>query len=483
MSRARAMVVVPLMCALLANGLGCVYYNGMYNANRLAKSARKAERDGRAFEANNLWGQVATKAESVVVRHPRSKYADEAAVLRGLALSRLGQCEQGLGPLGRGSLLRGNSDLAEDALLATGQCQLALGNLAAADAAFIQLLDSRSSERRGEARYQHARVARQLGRHEDALSALEGLRDPRVAPERLLALAGTGRAAEALTLADSLVASGDTVTPWDSLLVTLGRQDPVSASGLVDRLRALPKRPAGTQARWLLEDGLRLLVLDTAKARARFHAALETDGKGEIAGSASLRMLRLDLSRVAAPEELPPFIERLKHLASQHPASAGSLTQFGASVAGVLAASGGPPGAPQGDLRLFLGAEAARDTLSAPLLAQALFRRIPGDWPYSPYAPKAILAAQQLDSTWTDSARVLLEERYLDSPYLALVRGQATEEYRQLEDSLGAFAARLAPPVKRAPAGRRTPPRREDDYEEPGRRPQPAPGTRVVEPR
>ena len=68
--------------ALIASLLGgCVYYNGMYNANRLAGSARKAEREGRTYEANNLWGQVATKAESVVVRHPDSKYAEEAAVL------------------------------------------------------------------------------------------------------------------------------------------------------------------------------------------------------------------------------------------------------------------------------------------------------------------------------------------------------------------------------------------------------------------
>ena len=64
---------------------GCVYYNGMYRANRLANSARKAERDGRTFEANNLWGQVATKAESVMVRHPTSKYAEQAELLRILA--------------------------------------------------------------------------------------------------------------------------------------------------------------------------------------------------------------------------------------------------------------------------------------------------------------------------------------------------------------------------------------------------------------
>ena len=84
---------LTLATALLG---GCVYYNGMYNANRLAGAARKAERDGRTFEANNLWGQVATKAESVVARHPTSKYAEEAAVLRGIALARLGQCDEAL---------------------------------------------------------------------------------------------------------------------------------------------------------------------------------------------------------------------------------------------------------------------------------------------------------------------------------------------------------------------------------------------------
>ena len=69
--------------ALLAGAFllgGCVYYNGMYNTNRMAKSARKAERDGRAFEAQGYWGQVVTKADSLVVRHPRRKYADQATV-------------------------------------------------------------------------------------------------------------------------------------------------------------------------------------------------------------------------------------------------------------------------------------------------------------------------------------------------------------------------------------------------------------------
>src|SRR3954466_16079792 len=108
----------------------------MYNANRLANSARNAEHDGRTFEANNLWGQVATKAESVVVRHPTSKYAGEATMLRGVALAKLGQCDQALGPLSRIGITTTPSELSEDALLATGLCQVAVGNLGAADAAF-----------------------------------------------------------------------------------------------------------------------------------------------------------------------------------------------------------------------------------------------------------------------------------------------------------------------------------------------------------
>jgi tetratricopeptide (TPR) repeat protein len=468
-----------LLVALLG---GCVYYNGMYNANRLARSARKAEREGRTFDANNLWGQVATKAESVVVRHPRSKYADEAAVLRGLALARLGQCEQAFGPLGRATLLRGNSDLAEEALLTSGRCQVALGNVTAGDAAFSQLLESRNAERRSEAHFHHARALRSSGQYQEALAALDHTRDPRAAEERLLALAGSGRRAEALVVADSLVARGDTTKPWDSLLVTLGRQDPAAASNLVNRLRRLPNVSAESRARWLVEDGLRLLPSDTARAAARFREALEVGGSGEAASRASLQLIRMNLGQLSHPQELGGVAELLKASAGRYQIGSAALTQLGVTVAGVMAASSAGWQTPQGDLRLFLGAEAARDSLGALRLATSMFRRVVDEWPSSPYAPKAVLAAQQLDSTWSDSARALLEERYLDSPYLALIRGEDTAAYRQLEDSLAAFAARTAPARRAAPGVRRAPPPR-DEPDAPGRRSQPAPTTRVIEPK
>ena len=468
-----------LVVALLG---GCVYYNGMYNANRLARSARKAEREGRTFEANNLWGQVATKAESVVVRHPKSKYAEEAAVLQGLALARLGRCDLALGPLDRAALTsRVDADLTEEAFLAAGRCQVALGNPVAGEDAFRQVLESKNPERRREARLEHARMLRQAGRPQEALAVLEGLQDPRVEVERLLALAATGLAPRALALADSLVAKGDTSKPWDSVVVALGRQDPSAASDLVDRIRRLPNRPAETQARWLLEDGIRLTPSDTTRAASRFREAIKIGSRGQAAGRASLQLVRLDLQRARQPQDLASAAQALGALSQRYEAVAPEAEQLDRTIAGVLAAAALTADAPQGDLRLFLAAEAARDSLAAPQLAEGIFQRIVNQWPASAYAPKAVLAAQQLDPTWADSARSLLEGRYVDSPYYVLIRGDATPAYRQLEDSMGAFAAGLARAAQR-PASKGVAPQAGDEKGQPQRRPPPTPGTRVLEP-
>jgi tetratricopeptide (TPR) repeat protein len=480
MTRPARFIRFTLIAALLG---GCVYYNGMYNANRLARSARKAERDGRTLEANNLWGQVATKAESVVARHPTSKYAEEAIVLRGVALARLGQCEQALGALARTPLGSMPDDLTEDGLLATGRCQLALGNIPASEAAFSQLLDSKDRERRREAHFQHARLLRQSGRYREALRVLEGVKDPRADSERILALAGADRLPEALALTDSLIARRDTARPWDSLMVVLGRQSPAAASRVLDRIRPLPVRSPDIQTRRLLEDGIRLAYSDTARAGRRFREVLSVGGNSDAAGRASLQLVLMDLRRARRVEDLPPVIRALKTVSDRFETVAYESTQLGATVAGIHgAATSVTWETPRGDLRLFLAAEAARDSLRAPGLAQGLFHRILEDYPNSSYAAKVVLAVQQLDSTWADSARGLLEGLYLDSPYLAMIRGESSEEYRKLEDSLGAYAATLA--VKAPVAGprpRRIPAVRED-ADEPRRRP-PAPGTsRVPEP-
>jgi hypothetical protein len=431
---------------------GCVYYNGMYNANRLARSAQKAERDGRTFEANNLWGQVATRAESVLVRHPRSKYVNQAMVLKGVALARMGQCPNAIGPLGRSSLIDQHSDLAEEAALALGRCELEMGDPGAAERALARAQASKNSRRQQEGRFHRARALRLTGRHEEALQALTGLEGSRVDQERLLALAGARRPDQTIALADSLLARNDSAIVWDSVLVALGRSDPLAASKLVDHLRAQPKTTPATHARRLLEDGARLASIDTARATQRLLEASRVGAGTESGERAQLHLLRVKLARIQQPAELSSADSGLRRLAPVTSGVTSEVRQLRFLVGWVRAqADSIQPGTPQGDLRLFLSAETARDSLGAPLLAARLFRRIAEEWPASPYAPKALLAGQQLDTVWADTARALLSEHYSDSPYLAYVRGEDAPAFRQLEDSLRAFAA--AEPVRAEPLG------------------------------
>ncbi|MBA3345472.1 MAG: hypothetical protein H0T44_09275 [Gemmatimonadales bacterium] len=429
---------------LLAAGLlaGCVYYNGMYNAKRLARSAQKAEREGRTFDAGNLWGQVVTRAESVVVRHPESKYVDEALVLQGIALARLRQCPSAISPLGRVALLPAGSDLAEEAALALGRCQMELGSSAAADLAFARVVDSRDPVRREFARLHRARALRLNGRHREALSLLAEMPASAVQEERLLALAGMRRRAEALALLDSIVARSDSAAASDSLLTALGRENPIVASDLLDRLDSRPGVQPAVRARRLLDDALRLAPVDSARAAARIRQAMRSGAGTPSGDQAEIRLLRLGLTRVRDASELAPHAAALQQVITRKSSSAADAGQLHSSVTQVKsAADSSAPGVPRGDLRVFLAAEVARDSLAAPTLAASLFRRVADDWPYSPYAPKALIAGQALAPEWADSARALLVERYADSPYLALLRGEEAAGFEELEDSLRAFAA------------------------------------------
>ncbi|MGH7498911.1 MAG: tetratricopeptide repeat protein, partial [Gemmatimonadales bacterium] len=452
-ARVRRIPALALTAALLA---GCAYYNGMYNTNRLVRSAQKAERENRPFEASNLWGQVITRAESVSVRHPHSKYAAQATVLRGLAMSRLNQCPQAIVPLGQVELLP-PGDLAEEATLALGQCQIETGDPASADLAFTRLVDSKDEFVKYQARFQHGRALRMTGHYDEAIPLLQESKEPRVADELLLALSGAGRDEEADSLAGVMLAGGDSTRVWDSLVVVMSRQRPGSAEAVLDRLSAQEGSAPFLTSRRLYEEGVRLGAVDTARAAARLRQAVEMGAGTEGGERARLRLFRLDVSRADGVAALASLSDSLRVFAGNATVINLDAMMLEATIGRVqFAADSGGAAIPEGDLRLFLAAESARDTLAAPRVAGELFRRIVTEWPESPYAPKALLAGERLDSTWADSAQMLLAERYSDSPYLAVVRGEAPDGYRILEDSLLAFAA--AQPVTRPPPGVRARP-------------------------
>jgi tetratricopeptide (TPR) repeat protein len=421
----------------------------MYNANRLVNQAEKAEREGRSFEADGLWAQAAVRAESVLVHHPKSKWADDAMVLRGKAYKNRGDCPTAIPSLREAIYTSPDPVLVEQAALLLGECHLEMGNFLAAEEVLHRALGSGDSLTRRRARLSQAEALTWAGRHEAALSIYRDIDDSTSDQTRILALGGGGSLPHAAALADSLMARNDSTVEWDSLLAIVGRRDLLAASALTDRLIQNPDLNSEVRARWLLEDGQRLLQVDTARAKERLSAASgKGDERTEAGSQARLTLARLQLARVRAVGEfdsLEPSLTELRELGRSGGFRAGRLLT---EIERVRRADSVGPDTPQGDLEVFLAAERTRDALGAPALASRLFQRLVETWPESPYAPKAVLALADLQPVLAPALHHLLLAGYAESPYVAVLSGEDLPAYRSLEDSLRSFAAsRIAPPV------------------------------------
>jgi tetratricopeptide (TPR) repeat protein len=433
--------VLALLLPLVL-GAGCSYYNGMYNAKRLAGRARKAEREGRTLEATSLWGQVAVKAESAAVRHPRKNWSDEARLLHGTALVRLRDCTRALAPLQAVMHTGRDADQREQAALMVGQCLAQVGDPAGSAAAYARLAGSRDPARRRLAGYQYGRALRLEGRYNEALEQLALTDDPHAPGERGATLAAMGRVSEAVAIADSLILLGDTLTPWDTLLAWIGRADPQVASSLTDRVTEANLPPV-LKARLLIQDGIRLLDRDAAAGGRRLQAA-GVVGRGTPAqAEVRFESARAGIARATTAEGLRQASELLDDVGEGggFAVRATQLRAMSQRLLSLLDSAGA--GNPRGDLRLFLAGELARDSLEASGFAAIQFRRLAEEWPESPFVPKALLALIPLQPGAADSLRTLLLERFSESPYLAVIQGGESPRYLVLEDSLRQFALTL----------------------------------------
>jgi tetratricopeptide (TPR) repeat protein len=440
-----------LLALLLMSLASCAYYNGMYNARRLAGDARKAERDGRAFEANRLWGLAATKAESLLAQHPRSKYVPEARLIQATSMERSGDCVSAA-PVAA-SALAGSREtrVAEDAALLLGRCYEQLDDPAAALGAYDRLLGSADEDRRMEAAFRHGRALRELGRYDDALADLSGSQHPGARGERAAALMGAGRVTEGLAVVDTLLATRDSLAPWSDLLELYGQQDPVAASALTTRVARDSSFRRADRVTWVVADAERLAPLDPATATALL-ALAESLGGGSSSATrrAELTLVRAELAGVRTLPELGPMVDRLSDIRERGGPSALLAIRLIFSVQAVQSATDSALiNRPQADLRFFLASEIARDSLRALTLAGGLLRDILVRWPESPYAPKAALALGFIGPEGGDSLRDGVLARQAASPYLLALRGEAAPGYRELEDSLRLFMAQYhAPPSK-----------------------------------
>ncbi|MEO6067480.1 MAG: hypothetical protein ABJB33_03255 [Gemmatimonadota bacterium] len=446
MIRPRALLPLLASAGFVA---ACAYYNGLYNANDLAHRAEKAERDGRTLDAQSLWGQVAVRAETVVARHPHSKWTDEARLLQGKALERTGDCTAAIGPLQRVMRESGDPHLVDEAAFRLSSCQLKLGDLEAAGYTVERFLQSPDPARRNEAAWRAGIAYRRTGRAEEAVTVLRASRHRQARGELAAALADAGRDAEAIALADSLLAERDTTAPWGAVLSGIGQHDAAAASALLARVLTRLSPLQDTAAAWLTADARRLLPSDEARALAQLEAAYSAAPARAVGLYARIIGLR---HRLAMADD-PAFLDSIPLILGDIEPSAGDAMIQGRQLAEAAQSARQRLDslvvtAPQGDIKGFLLGEALRDSLRAPRLAALVWRRVLAERPESPYAPKMLLAIAATGATPDDSITTLLDGRYAGSPYVLALHGHDDPAYRALEDSLVRFARSARTPAR-----------------------------------
>ena len=428
----------------------CTYYNAMWSAERFARDARRLEARGREPEARTQWARAAVKAESVLVHHPRSKWADDALVLRAEGLALAGTCDAAAAPLAKALSTVSEVPLRERAGLAAAHCALRNGKPTDADQALTEPLASNDARRRSRAEYLAGQGAASRYDYDAAVTHFERSREPRALPARVRILLTAGRAADGAAVLDTLAMGPFVADDWTDLLDQLAAVGGAEvASAALDRMLVRARIPYADRARLLVSDGDRRLGrgdFDFAAARYDQAAAALPAAEGGVARVHAVRVLA---ARAASPADLSAVIVALTHLS--RPEKEGGL--------------GGGPGAAEAQSLLdlvvrvsatsgtlgetFRAAELARDSLKAPRLAGQLFLDLAATDSGSLFAPKALVAALPLIPDHHDSIVAVLDRRYAASPYTRAFHGEANVAYAALEDSLarelGIEVARLVP--------------------------------------
>lgn len=430
MNVAHRSLVVLIACG----AAGCAYYNALWRANRLADEARRAERAGRRGEAETLWEQAALKAESVTVRHPNSKWADDALALQGAALAELGRCPDAIEPLER-AVASSRTDPRHEMLASEtlARCAIETGDPWRAHAAasraiaLAQTIGRRTGDVASRAHRWRGEANALRGDHAAAVDDFRASDEPEARVSEAFALSAIGDTAIAAALLDSIVQAapaGLVITP---LVVGLGQLDRARATRALARLvETGDARRAGAI---MVDAGSDALEAgDTAWASELYRRALDVELDREAFARAQLGLVALDLSAASDRVDLEARAPRLRRLVNTATAEGREASRLSAAVERILTAAT--------DAQSFLAAEVARDVLRAPALSETLFRRLVARWPESAFAPKALFALATLNGSDADSLYRVARVRYPRSPYVLVLEGRESVGFTFLEDSL-----------------------------------------------
>jgi len=438
-----------LTLLLAVMSAGCAYYNAMWSAERYAKDARRAERRGQVAEARSQWAQAAVKAERVAIRHPRSRWADDALTLQAEGLARSGSCDEAGDVIKRVRETVSDRVLLERVSLVDAECALNARQPVQAQAALAPALASRDESRRSRAELLAGHAAAALLDYDAAVTHFERSHETAARPALARVLITADRPTDATRVIESLTGVEYATDRPDLLTRLAGTAGPPAASTALDRLLARGKRiPFQEQSRLLIADADRRFATGDYEAAAERYqrAATVAPAATSEAGLAALGTQRVLLTGVTGRAELKPIDSALARLTMEPGAGAAKrLLDLVRQVALI----------PEAPAAGFRAAEVARDSLSAPALAGSLFLAVADRDTASIYAPKALVAALSMLPDRRDSIVAVLDARYATSPYTRAFYGEASVAYAAAEDSLardlGVQIARTTVPL----AGRR----------------------------
>jgi tetratricopeptide (TPR) repeat protein len=433
--------------ALAGAAAGCVYFNGMYNANRYARQAASAERAGKTAEAHAAWQQAAEHAESLVVHHPKSGWAGKAQLVQGRALVHLEAYSDAAVALRDAVRRRLPREQHLEALLLLARAELFYRQYDSAAIALDSAVRSKVPQVRDEALLYRGRVWRALGNLDSASSVLRRSRHPVAAFDLAEVELRRGDTAAAGAVYDSLArAKGFVEARWRAALDSLAAAGAVGhASLLAERLAARRHMAPGTLARlWLDDASRRLAAGDTGGAVPELQHVVRLAGDSVEGRSADVTLVRVAIARATSDSELGSARTQLTALTSAGGGAgreAATLVQLLVRVEGLGNADSLP------DAKWFERAEMLRDSLGASRLAATDFAAMATRFPDSPWTPKGLVAAIAAGYPAPDSLRDLLSRRYAESPYTVAAFGGAARAgaLAMLEDSLRDVLAMRTP--------------------------------------
>ncbi len=413
----------------------------MWRAEQFASEARRMEEQGRVGEARQLWARATAKAESVLVHHPTSRWADDALVLQGEGLARSGDCAAAAAPLASALATVTDEALGERATLAAVECALEAGELRRAAGLAAEVTGADDARRRARAAYLPGRTAEAQGDRPGAVEWFERSALVPAAAARLRLLVSLGRTDQALAGIAPLARRMSAEDEWTKLVAAVAEAEGVdAASTAAEEVLRQARLPTGQRARMLVADGDRLFAAGRIdRALARYRAAAGEAPDSADGGVARARLVRIHAAAASDLTQLEDLVAEARSLAVS--AVGGRAVEEARALERLLGRVIGPHSSLAAELR---AAELARDSLRAPALATRLFLAFAAHHPASVFAPKALVAGLALDPPQRDSIIRVLDSAYPTSPYTRVLYGEASPTYAAVEDSL-ATALGLAP--------------------------------------